>query len=210
MRMHISHVSRSTRSTATRRGEGRDSCCGASTTRRSHRSRALDDRDARELRTRDATHCLRIEAKRPAATARAGRQPDACRSRSTRRRGARAPSGGPAPRRRSVPPGQARRREAVDVARSRRVRVSSMWGAPSVRRQRDARWICGSGAYPCEVSGVRAGVGAVICIVNKKHISNSRRAARTPRCVAPSEAEDGGTSARNSASADRGELAYTL
>ena len=45
---------------------------------------------------------------------------------------------------------------------SRRVRVSSMWGAPSVRRQRDARWIRGSRAYPCPMFRVRERVGALM------------------------------------------------
>ena len=162
MRLHFTYVSRPTRSAATRRGEGRDSCCSASTTRGSHRGGALDDRDARELRARDTTDSVRIEAKRPAATARAGRQPDADRSRGARRGSAGAARGRAAPRRRSVTISQTRRRATVDAARGRRVRVSSMRRASSVRGQRDARGLGGSRAYPCAMFGVRAGVGALI------------------------------------------------
>ena len=158
---HLSRVSRPAGGAAARRGSHRSPRrCRCRSPQPSKRCSGKPMQ--RRLCEINAPHRLRAAKERPASKASPRWVADAYRSRNTRRRGARAPSGGPAPRRRSVPPGQARRREAVDAARSRRVRVSSMWGAPSVRRQRDARWISGSRAYPCPMFRVREGVGALI------------------------------------------------
>ena len=111
---HLSRVSRPAGGAAARRGSHRSPRrCRCRSPQPSKRCSGKPMQ--RRLCEINAPHRLRAAKERPASKASPRWVADAYRSRNTRRRGARAPSGGPAPRRRSVPPGQARRREAVEL-----------------------------------------------------------------------------------------------